>query len=297
MEAQKKRRYMTMERKLSLTGWCFLLPASALIFIFCFYPMVQAIILSFNRGTGAAAKFSGIANYARLLRDKTFQQALFNTIFYFIIQVPLMLVLALIFATMLNNPRLKGKGIFRTLIFLPCATSLVSYSMVFKSLFSPDGFINLCLNTIGLESVNWFNQAWPARFVIVIALIWRWTGYNMVFYLAGLQNIENSVYEAATIDGAGPVRQFFSITIPLLKPTILLTAIMSTAGTLQLFDESVNLTAGGPGKATMTIAHYIYDTSFVSTPNFNYAAAMSVFILVSVAVLSAIQMKVGDSRD
>ncbi len=288
---------LTMEKKLSLTGWAFLLPASILIFVFCFYPMIQAIILSFTKGSGATRTFAGVANYARMTRDKTFQQALFNTVFYFLVQVPLMLILALIFATMLNNPHIKGKGFFRTMIFLPCATSLVSYSMVFKSLFSPDGFINLCLTKIGLEPVNWFNQAWPARIVIVIALIWRWTGYNMVFYLAGLQNIENSVYEAATIDGAGPVKQFFKITIPLLKPTILLTAIMSTAGTLQLFDESVNLTAGGPGKSTMTIAHYIYDASFVKTPNFNYAAAMSVFILVSVAVLSAIQMKVGDSRD
>ena len=137
----------------------------------------------------------------------------------------------------------------------------------------------------------------PVAAVIIIALIWRWTGYNMVFYLAGLQNIDYSVYEASYIDGATPLQQFMKITIPLLKPTILLTAIMSTSGTLQLFDESVNLTSGGPGKSTMTLAHYIYNISFVETPKFNYAAAISVFILVSVAVLSAIQMKVGDKRD
>ena len=99
------------------------------------------------------------------------------------------------------------------------------------------------------------------------------------------------------VEVGSPVQQFFKITVPLLKPTILLTAIMSTAGTLQLFDESMNLTSGGPGKATMTIAHYIFETSFVMTPNFNYSAAMSVFILVSVAILSAIQMKIGDKRD
>ena len=111
------------------------------------------------------------------------------------------------------------------------------------------------------------------------------------------QNIDDSVYEASYIDGATPFQQFMKITIPLLKPTILLTAIMSTSGTLQLFDESVNLTSGGPGKSTMTLAHYVYNISFVETPKFNYAAAISVFILVSVAVLSAIQMKVGDKRD
>lgn len=171
------------------------------------------------------------------------------------------------------------------------------YSMIFKSLFATDGLINHVISAIGLAPIDWFQDAWAARWVIIIALIWRRTGYNMVFYLAGLQNIDYSIYEAARIDGASPVQQFFHLTIPLLKPTILLTAIMSTSGTLQLFDESVNLTAGGPGKATMTLTHYIYNISFVETPKFNYAAALSVFILVVVAVLSAIQMKVGDKRE
>ena len=292
-----KRKGLNMEQKRNLTGWAFLLPASILIFVFCFYPMVPALILSFQKGTGSAVQPAGFANYARILKDATFQQCLFNTIFYFVIQVPIMLILALILAQLLNSPDIKGKGIYRTMIFLPCATSLVSYSMIFKSLFANDGLVNRVLSTVGIPTVDWFQNAWAARWVIVIALIWRWTGYNMVFYLAGLQNIDYSIYEAARIDGASPIQQFIHPTIPLLKPTILLTAIMSTSGTLQLFDESVNLTAGGPGKATMTLTHYIYNISFVETPKFNYAAALSVFILVVVAVLSAIQMKVGDKRD
>lgn len=292
-----KRKGLNMEQKRNLTGWAFLLPASILIFVFCFYPMVQALILSFQKGTGSAVQPAGFANYARILKDATFQQCLFNTIFYFVIQVPIMLILALILAQLLNSPDIKGKGIYRTMIFLPCATSLVSYSMIFKSLFANDGLVNRVLSTVGIPTVDWFQNAWAARWVIVIALIWRWTGYNMVFYLAGLQNIDYSIYEAARIDGASPIQQFIHLTIPLLKPTILLTAIMSTSGTLQLFDESVNLTAGGPGKATMTLTHYIHNISFVETPKFNYAAALSVFILVVVAVLSAIQMKVGDKRD
>lgn len=292
-----KKKGLNMEQKRNLTGWAFLLPAALLIFVFCFYPMVQALILSFQKGTGSAVQSAGFANYARILKDATFQQCLFNTIFYFVIQVPIMLILALILAQLLNSPDIKGKGIYRTMIFLPCATSLVSYSMIFKSLFANDGLVNRVLSTVGIPTVDWFQNAWAARWVIVIALVWRWTGYNMVFYLAGLQNIDYSIYEAARIDGASPFQQFVHLTIPLLKPTILLTAIMSTSGTLQLFDESVNLTAGGPGKATMTLTHYIYNISFVETPKFNYAAALSVFILVVVAVLSAIQMKVGDKRD
>ena len=292
-----KKKGLNMEQKRNLTGWAFLLPAALLIFVFCFYPMVQALILSFQKGTGSAVQPAGFANYVRILKDATFQQCLFNTIFYFVIQVPIMLILALILAQLLNSPDIKGKGIYRTMIFLPCATSLVSYSMIFKSLFANDGLVNRVLSTVGIPTVDWFQNAWAARWVIVIALIWRWTGYNMVFYLAGLQNIDYSIYEAARIDGASPFQQFVHLTIPLLKPTILLTAIMSTSGTLQLFDESVNLTTGGPGKATMTLTHYIYNISFVETPKFNYAAALSVFILVVVAVLSAIQMKVGDKRD
>ena len=300
-----KKKGLNMEQKRNLTGWAFLLPAALLIFVFCFYPMVQALILSFQKGTGSAVQPAGFANYARILKDATFQQCLFNTIFYFVIQVPIMLILALILAQLLNSPDIKGKGIYRTMIFLPCATSLVSYSMIFKSLFANDGLVNRVLSTVGIPTVDWFQNAWAARWVIVIALVWRWTGYNMVFYLAGLQNIDYSIYEAARIDGASPLQQFVHLTIPLLKPTILLTAIMSTSGTLQLFDESVNLTAGGPGKATMTLTHYIYNISFVETPKFNYAAALSVFILVVVAVLililvavlAFVQMKVGDKRD
>lgn len=183
-----KKKGLNMEQKRSLTGWAFLLPAALLIFVFCFYPMVQALILSFQKGTGSAVQPAGFANYVRILKDATFQQCLFNTIFYFVIQVPIMLILALILAQLLNSPNIKGKGIYRTMIFLPCATSLVSYSMIFKSLFANDGLVNRVLSTVGIPTVDWFQNAWAARWVIVIALVWRWTGYNMVFYLAGLKH-------------------------------------------------------------------------------------------------------------
>ena len=293
---EKKKAKLSLEKRHNLTGWAFLLPASILIFVFCFYPMSQAILLSFRKTGGV---FNGVANYARIFKDKTFQQCLFNTFFYFVIQVPIMLVLAILLAQLLNNRDLKLRGFFRTCVFLPCATSLVSYALIFRFLFAQDGFVNNVLVGLGIldQGYNFLGNAISAKIVIIIALVWRWTGYNMVFYLAGLQNIDYSVYEASYIDGATPFKQFIKITIPLLKPTILMTAIMSTSGTLQLFDESMNLTAGGPGKSTMTLAHYIYNISFVETPKFNYAAALSVCILIMVAILSAIQMKVGDKRD
>lgn len=287
-----------LAQKHRLTGWIFLMPATLLICWMNFYPMVKALLLSFKTGVGENMSWAGAYNYARMFKDAVFKQALINNFFYLIVQVPIMLMLALILASILNNERLRFKGIFRTAIFLPCATSLVSYSIIFRSMFGVDGFVNAVLLNIGLihSRINWLGYPATARAVIIIALIWRWTGYNMVFYLSGLQNIEHSVYEAAKIDGANLVQMFTKITIPLLKPIILLTAIMSTNGTLQLFDESFNLTAGGPANATITMSHYIYKMCFEYSPKFGYAAAMSYVILIFVAILAFVQMKVGDKR-
>ena len=290
---------MSLARRHNLTGWAFLTPATILIALMSFYPMIQALILSFQRGKGNDLSWGGLFNYQRMFKDAVFMQSLKNCFLYLIIQVPVMLVLALILASLLNNKDLKFKGLFRTAIFLPCATSLVSYATIFRALFARDGLVNNVLCGIGIlgQPYDFLTHPTSARIVIIIALIWRWTGYNMVFYLSGLQNIEYSVYEAAKIDGASPWQSFWKITCPLLKPTILLTAIMSTNGTLQLFDESVNLTGGGPANATITMSHYIYNTTFKFVPSFGYAAAMSYLILILVAILAFIQMKVGDKRD
>ncbi|MDD2973052.1 MAG: sugar ABC transporter permease [Lachnospiraceae bacterium] len=290
---------MNLNQKQNLSGWFFLAPATAFIAMMSFFPMFKALILSFKTGIGTNMTWTGISNYVRMFQDAVFMQSLKNTFFYLIIQVPIMLILALILATMLNDRHLRCKGLFRTMIFLPCATSLVSYAIIFRSLFAVDGFVNTILIKLGFLNTgyNFLGHPMSARIIIIVALIWRWTGYNMVFYLSGLQNIEYSVYEAAKIDGASPFKIFTKITVPLLKPTILLTAIMSTNGTLQLFDESWNLTFGGPANASITMSHYIYNMSFKYVPNFGYAAAMSYLILILVAVLAFIQMKVGDKRD
>lgn len=299
MEKAKGRR-LSQSKRYNLTGWVFLTPAALLIAVFSFYPMIKCLIYSFQKGaTFAKMEWYGINNYIRMFQDKVFMQSLRNTFVYFLIQVPIMLILALILASMLNNKDLKFKGFFRTAIFLPCATSLVSYAIIFRSLFSTDGFVNTILMNLGIVDapVAFLTNTISARAIIILALVWRWTGYNMVFYLSGLQNIEYSVYEAAKIDGASPMQSFFHITVPLLKPTILLTAIMSTNGTLQLFDESVNLTNGGPANTSITMSHYIYDATFKYVPNFGYSCAMSILILILVGTLAFIQMKVGDKRD
>ncbi|MDE7312118.1 MAG: sugar ABC transporter permease [Eubacterium sp.] len=292
---------MTLIAKQRVAGWTFLTPATLMIAVMSFYPMVRAFIISLQTGTGANMRFADpvFSNYKRILADKVFQQSIANTFLYLLIQVPIMLLLAILLAQLLNNQQLRFKGLFRTCVFLPCATSLVSYALIFRSLFAQEGLINTILVKLHILSsgYNFLGNSLSAKIVIIIALVWRWTGYNMVFYLAGLQNIEYSVYEAAKIDGANGWKTFWRITVPLLKPTIIMTVITSINGTLQLFDESVNLTKGGPANTTITMSHYVYNTCFINVPNFGYASAMAFLIFLMVAILALINLKVGDTRD
>jgi lactose/L-arabinose transport system permease protein len=289
-------RTLRLEKKYALWGWLFILPASLLIVCFSFIPMIQALILSFHSGIAANLRFAGIRNYVRLFQDKIFMTSVVNVFTYLIFQVPIMLILALILASILNNKKLAGKGVFRTLAFLPCATALVSAAVVFKALFAVDGIVNFLLTTLKIAPgpVNFLTEPGLAKFMIILVITWRWTGYNTIFYLAGFQNIDPEVYEAARIDGANVAHQFFKITLPLLRPVILLTTIMSTNGTLQIFDEPKTMTNGGPGVSTQSISLYIYKLSFEYNPQFGYAAAVSYTILFMVALLAMIQFKVGD---
>ena len=280
-------------------GWLFIVLSIFGISLFYFYPMIQAFLLSLQSGMGANLEYVGFDNYARLLNDPAFLKALSNTMIYLLVQVPLMILLALVFSVLLNDPTLKFRGFFRTAIFLPAVTSLVAYAVVFKYLFNPDGLVNELLLQLNLISqpLNWISDPVLAKVTIILAITWRWTGYNMIFYLSALQNVDKSIYEAARIDGASSMQQFFFITIPLLKPIILFTSIVSTIGTLQLFDEVMNITNGGPGDATVTISMYIYNLSFEYTPDFGYAATVSYVVLLLVVVFSLLQFKVaGDDQ-
>lgn len=290
---------INLTRKYKRWGWFFVTPAAVFIFVLCFYPMVSAFLMSFQSGLGNNLRFTGLRNYVRLFQDEMFMTSVGNVFIFLVFQVPVMLFLALILASILNNDKLKFRGLFRTMVFLPCTIALVSSALIFRSFFGIDGLINSVLIRAGIlhEAINWLAHPFWAKVVIILVITWRWTGYNTIFYLAGLQNIDSSVYEAARIDGASAFQQFFRITIPLLRPVILLTTIMSTNGTLQLFAEPKNLTAGGPGISTLTLSLHIYNLSFVYSPQFGYAAAVSYAILIMVALLSFVQMKVGDKRD
>lgn len=295
-----------MEKKLGRHGWLFILAATVLLAVFLVYPVLYSLYLSFTSAKEGVTSFVGLGNYVRLLKDPVFYLALRNTFFILIIQVPVMLILALALASILNNPKIKLRGFFRTAIFLPCVTSLIAYTILFKMLFSFDGLVNKTLLALHLiaEPLQWFMEPSLAMFVLILAMIWRWTGYNMIFYLSGMQNISNDLYEAAEIDGATPVQAFFRITIPCLKPMILFTTIMSTIGTVQLFDEPMNLSQGGttaatvgPGNCFMTLSVYIYNLCFKYNPKFGYASTVAYAILIIIALLTVLQFRVTADKD
>ncbi|MBK0347150.1 sugar ABC transporter permease [Aerococcaceae bacterium zg-ZJ1578] len=290
---------MNVFQRRKLLGWAFIFIPISLILLFYFYPMIEAFKMSLQSGRGANLEYVGLTNYKRLLSDPVFIESLKNTLIFLLFQVPIMIVLAIFFSVILNNKTLKFKGFFRTIVFLPSVTSLVAYSLIFKYIFSNNGILNQLLLAIHAieQPILWLAHPFWAKFVIILAITWRWTGYNMIFFLSALQNIDQEIYEAADIDGASAIHQFFKITLPLLKPVVLFTSITSTIGTLQLFDETMNITNGGPGNATLTISQYIYNLSFKYTPDFGYAAAVSYAIVILVIFFSIIQMKVGANNE
>ena len=273
--------------------WKFISFAMILSSIFMIDPILYSIYLSLHTMQGLQSVFVGLGNYVRMFQDTIFHKALFNNFVFLIFQVPIMVFLGLLLAFVLNTPKLVGRTFFKLALFLPSVTSLVSYAVLFKMMFQIGGIINRGLLAIGIiqQPLDWLNSPFWAKVTVIIALCWRWTGYNMIFYLAGLQNISDDTLEAADIDGANSFQKFFRIIIPQLKPVIVFTTITSTIGTIQLFDEVVNLTGGGPSNATLTAAQLIYNHSFVYTSNFGYSATLSWALVVLIAVLSYAQFK------
>ncbi len=272
-------------------GWFFVAPAAILFLTFFLYPIVATFVMSLQTREMGQMVFVGLDNYERLLTDPVFHTALFNTLLVLFVQVPIMLVLALLLAVLLNSALVKARGGFRVIYFLPAVTSLVAYAIVFRILLHTDaGLINQFLGTLGLAEPDWLNRTWSSRVALMASITWRWTGFNMVIMLAGLQAISNDLYEAAKVDGAGPVDRFLRITIPMMRPILLFAAVLSTIGTLQLFDEPFILTGGGPSNATLTLVYYLYQQGFQSL-NFGYASAIAWFIVLLVAVLAFIQFK------
>ncbi len=282
--------------------------------LFLLFPVVYTIYLSFFRYEGvsgdtlffidfgpffiefpqiAELTFIGFGNYSRMLGDGLFWQSMYNTTYILLIQVPIMIGLALALALALNAGFVRFKGVFRTAVALPVSANIVAYSTIFLILFNETGFINYMLTQVGIEPVEWMRSEFWARKTIISAVTWRWTGYNMIILLAGLQTISTQLYEAAEIDGASRWEKFRYVTLPQLRPVLLFVVVLSTIGTFKLFAEPYVITGGGPTNATITIVQYIYEEAFVGSPNLGYASALTVVFVAIVSVISIIQIKLG----
>lgn len=293
-------------------------PFFILFGIFLLFPTVYTVYLSFFEYLGASnqillsarigifeitipqiatLEFVGLSHYHRLIfEDSLFHQSLFNTSFIFLVQVPLMVVLGLATALVLDAKFIRAKGLFRTLIALPVATGLVAYSTIFLLLFNGDiGLINYILETVGASAIPWLGDAWWARITLVIAVTWRWLGYNMIILLAGLQTVPQPLYEAAEVDGATRWQKFRYVTVPQIRPVLLFVVVSSTIGTFQIFAEPFVITGGGPSNATITIVQYIYRQAFLQL-NLGYASAVSVALVILVSIMSILQIRYGGSE-
>ncbi|MCR1289503.1 carbohydrate ABC transporter permease [Shouchella clausii] len=280
-----------------LAPYVFIAPAAILFIIFTGYPVIYSFVLSFTVNENGVNTFAGLSNYIRLFQDSLFYEALFNTFIILLVQVPVMICMAVILANVLHSGIRRFKGPLRVAFFTPTVTSLVATAVIFLLILNQDfGIINYVLTSVGIERIPWLNDPFWAKVSVILAILWRWTGYNMVIILAGLQVIPKDLYEAAEIDGASTVKKFFSITVPQLKPVLLFAFVMSTIGTFQLFDEVFILTGGGPINATMTVTMYLYENGFEYF-DFGYASAIAYVIVIIIAFLSFIQFKVAGDRE
>jgi multiple sugar transport system permease protein/lactose/L-arabinose transport system permease protein len=232
-----------------------------------------------------------------MFSDTLFHQALFNTTFILVVQVPLMVALALLFAVALDASFVKLRGLFRTVLALPVSANLVAYSTVFLLMMQDAGLVNYVLTGLGLPAIPWLTSSFWSRMTIVGAVTWRWTGYNMIILLAGLQNVPQQLYEAAEIDGANRWEKFRYVTVPQLRPVLLFVFVTSTIGTFKLFSEPVIINGGGaPLDSTITIVQYIYQTAFIDF-RLGYASALTYVLIGVVSVFSAVQLRVGGEDD
>lgn len=284
----------------SVVPYAFVSPFFVLYAAFLLGPAAYAVWLSLHDWSGIGdATWVGGDNYRRLLTDESFRQAAFNTGLFVLASLFVVMPLALLVATALNARGLVARDLFRVGYFLPIVLSPLLVSVVFTLVFDREfGLLNAVLRgAAGVAPVDWFGSPWWARIAIVLVLIWRYTGYLAIYFLAGLQNVPRELHEAAELDGAGTVRRFRSITLPLLRPVTAFVAITVLIGAAQIFEEPFILTKGGPDDATLSIAMFIYRAAF-ERQEFGYAAAAGVILFVLMfAVTRLLATSVGVGRE
>jgi len=274
------------------TPYLFLLPALFFLTISSFYPLLQAFYLSFtNYDFVSSAKLVGWGNYLAILGDRLFWQVLGNTLIYLLIVVPSLVILSLGLALLVNQ-KIKGMAIFRSIYYLPVIVSVVIAAIAWKWIYAENGLLNYLISFLALAWETPFKISWltnPDTAIVAIALvtIWRGLGYYMAIYLAGLQSIPAELYEAAAIDGSEGWLKHWDITIPLMRPYILLVGVISTINAMKIFEEVYIMSRGGPANSTKTVVYYLYEKGF-SSLEMGYASAIGVILFLAIFIISMI---------
>ena len=295
-QVKTRKSFKVNKKNLNEWMWGYILVAPTIIglLVLNIIPVIQTFVLSFQKtGDFGVNTWAGLDNYKRLLTDPDIIQATLNTFGYAIIVVPATVVLSLVVAVLLNQ-KIKGKGFYRVLYFLPMVAAPAAISMVWRWLFNSEfGLINYLLSFIGLEGPQWLTDPNVALISIAIVGIWSAIGYNMVLLLAGLQEIPKDYYEAASIDGASPIRQFFSITLPLVSPTMFFVVVTSIISAFQVFDTifmMIDKTSMALEK-TQSLVYLFYQHSFVVNDK-GYGSAIVMLLLAFIMIITVVQLKV-----
>lgn len=290
--------------KANRVAYAYIAPFYILFFIFGLFPMVSGFALSFFRWDGLGSMhFQGFGNYISLFKDVLFWKALTNTIYIGIIaHIPILLG-GLILAYILNSGLVKGQNIFKTIYFMPMVTSSVAITIIFQNLFGNNyGLVNYLLSFFGKDPVNWLGgDGSLIKVAVIVMFAWKWIGWNMVIYLAGMQGINNEIYEAARIDGANHFRIIFNILIPLLKPIILFTLIQSTIGMFNLFTEPFIMTGnnwgGGTNNGGLTLMMYLFNKAPQGGNAYGYASSIAYVITIMIVCISVILNKITERNE
>ncbi len=284
--------------------YLFVSPFFILFAIFGLYPLIFSLYLSTVQWDGLTdPRFVGLQNFGTLFQDQQFYRAIWNTILIGVIHFPPMFILSFLFAVILNQQWVKLRAFWRACVFIPCITPMVVIAFVFLILFDNEtGMINFMFSPLlklfdaEFKGIPWLQNGWWAKITVSILLVWRWTGYNMVIMLAGMQGIPSDMYEAATLDGANRWQQMRYLTVPMMKPTFVFITIMSLIGTVYMFDEVFVLTEGGPGDATTNFGLFLFQQSFQDF-RFGYASAAAYTVAFVVFILSLIIFRAGKKGD
>ncbi|MFS4507101.1 carbohydrate ABC transporter permease [Clavibacter sp. Sh2141] len=288
-------------RRQAIVAWGFCLPFVAVFAVFMLVPLVSSFAMSFTdfRATDIrspfAVEFTGLDQYAKLFTDATFLRSIGVTAFFVVVGIPVTMVVALALALALNSGRGRIVSFFRVGFYAPVVTSIVAVSVVWRYILLPDGLLNSALAVVGIQGPNWLSDTTWALPSLVVMAVWRNVGTLMIIFLAGLQAVPEEVQEAAVMDGASPWRRLVSVTLPLLRPTLLLGSVLISVGFLQFFEEAFVMTRGGPLDSTLSVAYYTYRQ--FGFGEYGLASAASYVLFLAIALLSLLQFRLLRSKD